>query len=347
MIQSNIYSVAPNILGIRLNVGSVERGLGTLPDRYLGEEIDVEELLDPSNYRITSNDDPEFINPINLSNGKIYIKTKTNDVAFLRKDVDFFSSPNSLKWTQEHDISIELPSNISFKPGNSYSIDYVGSLNSEIQDIQNFIYQPEDIHSEAIHVSQLGFDPDDPKLAFLSLWRGQDSSGNVAQTPDHFYGNLNFKIVDATTNMQIQNSSAMGVAQLSLEATDDEDFRGGQQNYANTDVFTLDFSNFKTPGEYYIYVDGVGRSFDFTIAENTWEEAFKVSMQGLYNQRSGTAIGGSFSNIEYPRSFHPDDGVLIFPTDSLTTTVNGRQVTVDAVQLIDANQGLNLGNQTF
>ncbi|MGK7913472.1 MAG: glycoside hydrolase family 9 protein, partial [Synechococcus sp.] len=42
-----------------------------------------------------------------------------------------------------------------------------------------------------------------------------------------------------------------------------------------------------------------------------------------------------------------DDGVLIFPTDSLTTTVNGRQVTVDAVQLIDANQGLNLGNQTF
>ena len=70
-------------------------------------------------------------------------------------------------------------------------------------------------------------------------------------------------------------------------------------------------------------------------------------MKGLYNQRSGTAIGGDYSNVEYERSFHPDDGVRVYATDQLTTTVNGKRVKLDAVQIVDNSEGLNLGNIKF
>ena len=328
-----IYSVSPQILALQLEVGNIQRGIGIEPDIFFGRPIDENHLFDSQNYSISSATDSDFQQPINLDRGKIYIKTKTTDVALLNKNR--LSLEESLDWTQQYDVFLKLPDDLILKPQNTYTIDFLGNLDPKIVDIEDFDYIPETIFSEAIHVSQLGFDPDDPKLAFLSLWMGQDKDGTAAPTPENFKGGLQFWIVDAKTGLRVGDQGIVRRAKLSSTAMADEDFREGVQNYAATDVLTLDFSDFNQPGDYFIQVDGVGRSFEFEIAENTWEKAFQVSMQGLYNQRSGTAIGGPYSKTEYPRSFHPDDGVFVFPADDISRTIAGEAVQVDGVSLID------------
>ncbi|MEM9534479.1 MAG: glycoside hydrolase family 9 protein [Cyanobacteria bacterium P01_A01_bin.3] len=230
---------------------------------------------------------------------------------------------------------MHLPDSVELEPKQRYSLDFVGELNTQLVDVGTFSYTPKTGISEAIHVSQIGFDPDDPKQAFLSLWMGQDVNGEAPPTPDHFSEGLQFWVVDAATGQKVEDDRVTRVATLSSPVTVDEDFRKDEQNYQATDVFTLEFSDFNRPGRYAIQVDGVGKSFEFEIAENIWERAFQVSMQGLYNQRSGTAIGGPYSQTLYPRSFHPDDGVLVFPADSVLVSGEDGGFQAKGVRLID------------
>ena len=336
---SQIYPISPTLLGIQIDIGTVQRGFGADPDIFRGRPLNNDELYGKNNYTLTSSNDGNVgngVNPIDIS-----FKAKTTDVAFLDKFQTFNSS--QLNWTQRYDIFLTLPENKALKPGKTYQLNFDNQLNNDINDVQRFRYNPRSNFSEAVHVSQIGFDPGDPKVAFLSQWLGQRENGAIANNPESLKSGLRFWIVDAATNQRVENNSVVRRTQLASRANSDEDIRDNFQNYSGTDVYELEFSDFNTPGEYYIEVAGVGRSFDFEIAENTWERAFQVSMKGLYNQRAGTAIGGPFSDSIFPRSIHPADGANIFPTDDLTTQINGQQVTVNAVQLIDTSEGLNLG----
>jgi endoglucanase len=163
--------ISPSTLAIQFNVGSVERGLGAAPDRFTGPSLDQSQLFDPRNYVLTV---PNSAATIPLSG--ITLKAKTTDVAFLDKFSPF--DPNQVRWTQEYTVYLTLPANQPLTPGQRYSLNFTGGLETEIADLANFTFQPEKTFSEAIHVSQLGFDPDDPKVAFLSQWLGTDQGGN-------------------------------------------------------------------------------------------------------------------------------------------------------------------------
>ena len=343
--SAQLYFVAPDLLALQVDAGSVELGLGLDPDVFTGERLAAETLFNSSNYAISSTSDQAFQVPVSLTGADVYLKTRTTDVAFLDKNRRF--EADFLEWAQQYTVFIQLPDTAQLSVGDTYTIDFTDELETEIDDVENFVYVPEQFVSEAIHIVQLGYDPDDPKVGYLSAWLGQDAEGTEAPTPDHFREGLRFWIVDATTGQRVEDDSVVRLTTLALGASTDEDIRGGFQNYSRTDVYSLEFSDFDQPGSYYLEVEGVGRSFDFEIAEDTWERAFQVSMQGLYNQRSGTAIGGPYSETEYLRSFHPDDGVLVFPTDALTTTVNGQSVSVDELRLIDTSEGFDFRATNF
>jgi endoglucanase len=334
--------ISPSLVAFKFNVGKIKRGIGTDSDTFTASVINDQDLFDASHYRIRSTNDASFSTPLNPLRNRISLKTKTTDVAFLDRFNPF--DPNQVKWAQEYTVYLQLPETL--KSGKRYTLDFVGDLGSKFQD-KTFSYQPQTQFSEAIHVSQIGFDPNDPKLAFLSQWLGRNQGNREVGAPANFKAGLRFWIIDAQTGDRVEDARVIRRTKLSLAANQDEDIRDGFQNFSGTDVYEMEFSDFKRPGEYAIEVEGVGRSFDFEIAENTWERAFQVSMKGLYNQRSGTAIGGPFSDTKYERSFHPDDGVLIFPTDDRTVTVNGERIRLNGVQLIDTQEGLNLGSISF
>ena len=68
--------------------------------------------------------------------------------------------------------------------------------------------------------------------------------------------------------------------------------------FTGEEVLELDYSGFKTPGEYYFYVDAVGRSMTFTIGAETLNEAFYIHARGLYHKRCGIAKKQPFTAWE-------------------------------------------------
>lgn len=333
-----VYTASPNTLVIQVEEGSVERGsqIDRLPgdidrpsnqtrervverngetigflvvngegieddkiftfDQFSGDLLDTIAADSALNYTISSTTDSNYLIP--QTPNVVHRKTKTTDVAFVS---DALFTPGGLEWPKQHTLHLELPADLT--AGETYTINFTNGLDNELTDI-SFTYFPENTFSEAIHVSQIGFDPDDPaKVAFLSTWQGLNA-------PLDYESGLTFWLKDVSTGENVYT----GVTELSVARDVAEDPRG--DNYNETDVYLMDFSDFSEPGNYTVCVEGIGCSFDFQIAENSWEQAFNISIQGLYNQRSGTAIGAPYSETEYLRSFHPDDGVSILQSEA-------------------------------
>ncbi len=80
---------------------------------------------------------------------------------------------------------------------------------------------------------------------------------------------------------------------------EDPVFRGGIP-FTGEEVLELDYSGFNTPGKYYFYVDGIGRSMNFTIGSETLSEAFYIHARGLYHKRCGIAKKRPFTAWESP-----------------------------------------------
>ena len=63
-----------------------------------------------------------------------------------------------------------------------------------------------------------------------------------------------------------------------------------------------DFSDLTTPGTYKVIVDGVGESYEFTIADDIYDDLYKDVVRMLYLQRCGCALdeslAGDFAHAE-------------------------------------------------
>ena len=83
-------------------------------------------------------------------------------------------------------------------------------------------------------------------------------------------------------------------------------------NRAGTFVFELDFSTWrpKTQGKYRIHIPGLGVSDTFEVRNDVWLRAGRMSIGGLYNHRSGTALDGRFG-FTRPVSFRPGPDVTV------------------------------------
>ena len=80
---------------------------------------------------------------------------------------------------------------------------------------------------------------------------------------------------------------------------DDPEYQG-KIPFTGEEVLELDYSNFNTPGKYYFYVDGIGRSMEFAIGAETLSEAFYIHARGLYHKRCGIAKRQPFTAWESP-----------------------------------------------
>ncbi len=254
-------------------------GLILLPDQYRGSKLDTNCADNLNHYQIRA------ANGGKISPTQVYRKSKIRNMAQ--------TGPWDFDWPMEHTLFLELPEALT--PGETYQFDFADGF---LQDTE-FVYQPEETRSEAVQVSHLGFDPDDlAKVAFLSTWMG--NGGGLSYAADK-----PFWLIDTATGEKVYE----GKTTLSQSA-DAKNKRG--RNHNDTDVFMMDFSEFSTPGQYRVYVDGVGTSYEFEIGENTWRDAFYVSARGMYHQRSGIALEQPYTDYERPRPFHPDDGVKIY-----------------------------------
>lgn len=81
-----------------------------------------------------------------------------------------------------------------------------------------------------------------------------------------------------------------------------------QVDHSGENVYELDFSEFRVPGEYVISVDGVGRSPAFAVGDDVYDHAYKVQSYGVFAQRSGQELLPENSPWQRVASF--DKGII-------------------------------------
>ena len=177
--------------------------------------------------------------------------------------------------------------------------------------------------SPSIKVNQIGYLPDSPvKVAYLGRWLGdfpvklkKDAGGGgvseeafrkavqeatkpedeaaARATDAPFDGGPALYFAEAPAfQVRAADTGAVvfeGKAQLVHKAGIDKEGLYGS-DYAGENVYALDFTPFKTPGWYFLSVSGVGRSPDFAIAADVYEQPFQVQSYGVFAQRSGQEL---------------------------------------------------------
>lgn len=259
-----------------------------------GRERPVDRLVD---YRLQSPDDAAYATaqaPTRLSR-----KTKPTDLC--RTAGWAFDSP------LEHHLFLHLPAPLTVGRHYSLRLGEIGPAAS------TFTFDPTQLRSEAVHVSQVGFAPSDPlKVAFLSCWLGD---GGALKYP----AGQTFRVVNAATG----SVAASGQVVLA-KAADVADEDAYKRNHNGVDVWRMDFAQVQAPGEYRVVVDGIGCSFPFKIAQTAWRDAFALATRGFYHQRSGIALGPPYTEFRRPRCFNPEDGLVVYhSTCGLLDSGNG------------------------
>ena len=223
------------------------------------------------------------------------------------------SKPND--WEQpgkgfamEHRIYLQFAK--PFQKGTSYHL-RLGDINT-LQSQVNFNFDPSEQLSEAVHVSQVGYRPDDPfKRAYLSCWRGT-GGGQTYQLP------LYFSVID------VQTGKAFYRGQVRMgHPADEPEHMVREENFVRADVYWMDFTPLTRVGSYRVEVDGIGSSYPFPIATDAWDQAFKVQMRGLMNERSGINLKPPYADFIRPADEMPNEGQVI--TESTYNALNGQE----------------------
>jgi endoglucanase len=275
--------------GERIGVKVEDKQLGTrrFPfENIVGDKLDIESADDPETYRMNG------VRP-----ARVYRKTKPNNMA------DPYRG-----YTYRH--CIYLVFNDPFYPETDIEITTRPGVFE--QDRMNIYFDPRNLFSEAIQVTQLGYRPDDPsKKAYLSQWMGLGGGINYDRLKE-------FYLLD-------EKSEIVYTGSIRLNHTGEVVPIGKDEISSLCPVYEMDFSDFSGEGIFRVMVPELGCSFPFPVdKEKTWLSGFRASMNALYCQRSGIVTGKPYSEFERPRCYHPDDGQIVYQSNcSLFESGNG------------------------
>lgn len=146
-------------------------------------------------------------------------------------------------------------------------------------------WAPDKTISRAIKVNQVGYLSDAPHYAYV----GCDLYGigpleiNAQQ----------FDLVDAMTGAVVYTGK--------VELRDKNSQTKSGRLLTGEYIYSLDFSDYHTPGSYYVRVPGVGRSWGFEIGPRIYGDVFYTAGRGLYHQRCGTALTSQYTAWPRPK----------------------------------------------
>jgi photosystem II stability/assembly factor-like uncharacterized protein len=104
------------------------------------------------------------------------------------------------------------------------------------------------------------------------------------------------------------------------------------------DLYCFDFSDLKTPGNYQVYVPGLGVSDPFVISEGVFDNAAYTTARGLYYQRSGMALETPFAEECFARPLSHGSSTDAAYHSSLSNSVFFTENEI-AGNMIDAHGG--------
>ncbi len=287
-----ICTATHSILALHFDDGTVDHyGLGQdgNDDVLYRSPLSTTRAAQTENYSICSAGDPNYATPLSpLSTGR---KTKGND----------FSKNwgQGQPYVKEHWIYLELP--FPLQSGNSYHLEFNYPL-AKNGTKWDFTFDEKHMRSETIHVNQIGYAPVSPqKYAYLSHWLGDMGPldlENFKNTEFHLYDMLSETIVYSDRIKKRKDLETGGP-----DGAYDEHAPHG--SFTGADVWLADFTEFTTPGNYKLVVDGIGCSYPFRIDNDAYREAFYTTARALYHQRCGIALEAPYTEWIRGRCHHP------------------------------------------
>ncbi|MCL1910321.1 MAG: hypothetical protein FWG05_05240, partial [Kiritimatiellaeota bacterium] len=131
----------------------------------------------------------------------------------------------------------------------------------------------------SIKANQIGYITDSPvKIAYLGRYAGSLPALGFS-TPPAFslIGAYDERVAFTGTSKFVHKSGDKNEGVYNVD-------------HSGENVYTLDFSEFKTPGDYFISVPGVGRSHKFRIADDVYANPLAIQAHGLFTARCGIEL---------------------------------------------------------
>lgn len=139
-----------------------------------------------------------------------------------------------------------------------------------------------------IHVDQVGYLPQYPKVAVVVAGKGAKE----------------FKVVNTATN-EIVYKGNLSAPRIDISSNDT--------------VRQADFSAVTTPGTYMVTVDGIGSSYNFKIADNVYNIPFIHTLRSFTLARSNTAINDPITGLTNAAGHEKYKTAKVFFTDEVST----------------------------
>ena len=239
------------------------------------DTVDTRNLI---NYSLSSNDDPDFAIAINPTKVGLHYFTTS------------FSSqggPNpNLKYEIFNEYSAKMKNgkhynmtvfNVRDKSGNNFPVPQMFS----------FIFNDK-IFTNSVKVNQIGYVTKGSKLAYIGSYLG--SAGMLMCNPDTF---------------EIRNASNDNVVYIGKPV-----FRRNDSTLSGEKVYECNFSSFENQGRYYLYVPGLGKSYNFKIADYPYDSVYYHTARELFYQRCGMALQPPYADARWSHgACHLNDGV--------------------------------------
>ncbi|MEW6751578.1 MAG: glycoside hydrolase family 9 protein [Candidatus Latescibacterota bacterium] len=152
-----------------------------------------------------------------------------------------------------------------------------------------FTYDAEQHVNGSVKTNQVGYLPQGPKYGYVGNYLG--TAGMMPIAPDTF---------------EVRHSDSGETAFAGRPG-----FRGEDLRLSGELVYECDFTALRSPGSYYLYVPGVGRSHEFRIGADVYDEVFRTLMRALYYQRCGMALEVPHADARFVRgACHLDDAYI-------------------------------------
>ena len=293
LLASDLIEIAPatdQILMLHFDDGYVEHhglGQGDNDDVIHRSPLPLSRARKAETYSISSSDDPNYASP-----------TEPLQIGRKSKGKDFTRNWPDLPFVSEHFIYLKLPS--ALQNGKTYSItfDRLAQNGNE----WTFVFDDKKLRSETVHVNQIGYAPEAPdKFAYLSHWMG-----DLGPIELEDYADSEFHLIDLAGD-EIVYSGAIKKRKDVQTGGPDNGYpeHAPHGSYTGADVWLVDFSDFTTPGDYRLAVDGIGCSHPFRIHDDVYREAFYTTIRALYHQRCGVALEEPYTQYTRGRCHHP------------------------------------------
>ncbi|WP_169513365.1 carbohydrate-binding protein [Flexithrix dorotheae] len=298
-----VTPITNKILMLHFDEGYANYGPNLSTTQLFKYELDVVNAQMAANYTIISANDPNYSTPLN----------PIGSVGRKSKGTDFGDVWKSTQYVSEHWIYIELPT--AMQAGKQYTLS-ISNFNLGNSPTVTFTFDPNQLRSSSIHVTQIGFQPTAPKYAYISHWMGDKGPVDFSS-----YNGATFRVVntsngvtDHTGTVALRKALSDGSPQTSSSLDGSMTWFGNgalDKNYTEADVWECDFSSFTSTGEYVIVVEGMGSSLPFKIGNDVYREAYRTASKGLFWQRAGIE-----KEIEpgktYPRGHYPNNDVKMY-----------------------------------